>query len=173
MRRGYSQLLTDFRSLQAEVLAHHERLSRALRQPAQAFLQSGEELLLAECAFGLFPGVGRFLPVAASIEQAVEFARVAVSPRFRGRALPALAPDRVDDFVLQDAGQPGAQVRAPGEIRLADKRREQRLLDGVFGGGRVPQLQAGVAQQVGPQVFDLGTEVRFACGGVWGSGQSG
>ena len=88
----------------------------------------------------------------------------------RGRPLAALAADRVHDLVLEDAGEPGAQVRAPGEVRLAGERREQGLLHGVLGGGRVAQLQRGVAQQVGPQGSRSGCGNRRGVAGGLKSG---
>jgi hypothetical protein len=69
--------------------------------------------------------------------------------------------------VLQDSREPGAQVGSPGEIGFARERREKRLLDSVFGGGGIAQLQRGIAQQVGPQALDLAAE----SGGLGGSGQ--
>ena len=92
--------LADLRSLQAQVLAHHEHPGSALRERPQAGFQRGEDLLLAKRAFGLLPGIRGLLPVAAAIEQGVEFVGVVVSIEVRG--------------------------------------------------GGIPQLQAGVAQQVGP-----------------------
>ncbi len=157
--RRHAQFLTDLRGLQAEMFAHHEDPRGTLRQRAQAGLQRGEKLLLAERTLRLLPGSHRFLPVAAPVEQAVEFAVIGLGLEVGNRPLPALAADEVHDLVLQDPRQPGAQVRASGELRFAGERGEQRLLDGVLGGGLVAQLQRGVAQQVGPQLLDLGAEV--------------
>ena len=146
------------------MLAHHEDLRGALRQHPQAAFERGKKLLLPERAFRLLPGVGRFLPVAAAVEQGVELARVAFGFQVRNWPFPALTPDRVYDLVLEDAGEPGAQVGAADEIGFPRQRGEQGILDGVLRRGRVPQLQRGEAQQVRPQAFDLGTEI-LRCGG--------
>ena len=57
---------------------------------------------------------------------------------------------------------PVSQVRRferPAKFGLPGERREQGLLDGVFGRRGVAQLQRGIAQQVGPQAFDLPAEI--------------
>ena len=69
-----------------------------------------------------------------------------------------LAPgtaDGVDDLVLEDAGQPGADLRAASEALLRGERGQERFLDRVLGGLAVAKLQRGVAQQVGPLRLDL------------------
>jgi len=148
------------------VLAHHEDLGGARGQVAQAGFQGGEELLLLQRSFRLLPGIGRFLPVAALVEQRVELRLVAASLKVRGRAIAALAPDGVDDLVLEDAGEPGTQVGTPGKTGFGGECRQQGVLDRVLGGRGIAQLQRGVAQQVGAQAFDLGAEV----GGGWQGG---
>jgi len=57
--------------------------------------------------------------------------------------------------VLQDAGQPGANLGAAGEALLRSERGQERFLDRVLGGLAVAKLQRGVAQQVGPLRLDL------------------
>jgi hypothetical protein len=77
----------------------------------------------------------------------------------REHRLAALAPDGVDDLVLEDPGEPGAQVRAPLETSFAGERRNQRLLHRVLGQARIAQLQARVAQKVRPLTLQPGPEV--------------
>ncbi len=60
---------------------------------------------------------------------------------------------------LRIPGEPGAQVGAAGEGGLAGERRDEGLLHRVLGSRGVAQLQAGKAQQVGPQGFELLAEV--------------
>jgi hypothetical protein len=141
------------------VLAHHENARRALGQRAQAGFQRGEELLLPQRALGRLPFLRRLAPVAAPVEQFLEVVRIAARLEIRGGPLPVLPADRVDDLVLEDSREPGAQVGAAAETGFAGERREQGLLDGVLGRRRIAQLQRGVAQQVGAQGLDLGTEI--------------
>ena len=144
---------------------HHEDPGGALGQRTQACLQRGEELLLPQGSLGLLPCVGRLFPMAAPVEQAIQFAIASAGLLVRRLAVPALAPDRIHDFVFQDAGEPGAQVGAPREVGFPGERRQQGLLNRVFRGGGIPQLQRGIAQQVGPQALDLGAEVGGLGGG--------
>jgi hypothetical protein len=61
--------------------------------------------------------------------------------------------------VLEDPGEPGAQVRPAAEGGFAGQRGEQRLLHRVLGRVRVAQLQARVAQQVGALGFNAGAKI--------------
>src|SRR5258706_12098479 len=63
MRRRHGQFLTDLVSFEAHVLAHHECLGGLHRQPGEAFLEYGEELLLLEGAVRIWPGGWRVDPV--------------------------------------------------------------------------------------------------------------
>lgn len=150
MGRREAQLLTDFCRLDAEVLAHQEHLPGARGQPAQALFQRGEELLVLERL--LRPLLRRLAPVARGIEKSLQVLerRIALE-----RLLAARLSDRVDDLVLEDAGQPGADLRAAGEALLCGERGQERFLDRVLGGLAVAKLQRGVAQQVGPLRLDL------------------
>jgi len=78
------------------------------------------------------------------------------------RPLPRGAAQRVDDLVLEDSGEPGAQVRAPGEALLGGERREKRFLHCVFGCLAVTQLQRGEAEEVGPERLDFRAEIAVA-----------
>ena len=95
--------------------------------------------------------------MASVDEKRVELGSVCLGWRCRGIA--GEPPDGVDDLVLQDSGEPGAQVRARGERSLAGERGEESFLDRVLGGVRVAQLQAGVAQQVGALALDARPKV--------------
>jgi hypothetical protein len=132
------------------VLAHHERLCRARRQPAQAFFQRGEELLVLERLLG--PVLRWLAPVAGGVEQGVQVLERSLALE---RLLAARLANRIDDLVLQDAGQPGANLGAAGEALLRSERGQERFLDRVLGGLAVAKLQRGVAQQVGPLRLDL------------------
>jgi hypothetical protein len=94
--------------------------------------------------------------MAAGIEQCIQVVGVELG---LGGALPSGAAQGVDDLVLEDPGEPGAQVRAPGEAFLGAERREERFLNGVFGRLAVTQLQRGEAQKVGPERFDFRAEI--------------
>ena len=150
MRRGDAEFLTDFCRLDAEVLAHEEHLCCAGGQPAKALLEHLQELLALERLLG--PGLRRLAPVAGGIEQCVEVLERRVA--FQG-LLAARFADRVDDLVLEDAGQPGAQLRAPGEALLGRERGDERFLDRVFGGLAVTELERREAQQVRPLRLDF------------------
>ena len=63
--------------------------------------------------------------------------------------------DRVDDLVLEDAGEPGAKLRPAGEAFFRRERGDQRFLDRVFRGLAVTELQRREAQQVSPLRFDF------------------
>ena len=94
----------------------------------------------------------RLAPVAGGIEEGIEI----LERRFAFQRF--LAPgtaDGVDDLVLEDAGQPSADLRAAGEALLRGERGQERFLDRVLGGLAVAKLQRGVAQQVGPLRLDL------------------
>ena len=65
----------------------------------------------------------------------------------------------IDDLVLEDAGDPGAQVRAPGKALLGGERREEGFLYRVFGRLAIAQLERGVANQVRPERLDLRAEI--------------
>src|SRR5258706_5547706 len=123
MGRREAELLTDFCRLDAQVLAHQEHLPGARGQPAQAFLERGEELLVLERLLGPLPR--RLAPVARGIEQRLDILerRLALE-----RLLAAGLADRVDDLVLEDAGQPGADLGAAGEALFRAERREEPFL---------------------------------------------
>src|SRR5688572_26372904 len=87
-------------------------------------------------------------------EERFELGRIALDGRLAPRA-----PDRVDDLVLEDPGEPGAQVRAPGEGRLARERGDERVLDRILRGVRVAQLQRGIAQEVRAFALDPRSEI--------------
>src|SRR4029079_3625182 len=102
MGRGEAELLTDFRRFDAEVLAHQEHLPGARGELAQAFFERGEELLVLERLLG---PVGRRLALVAA--RVKELSKI-LERRFALKWLsPPRTADRVDDLVLQDAGQPG------------------------------------------------------------------
>ena len=150
MRRREAQFLTDFRRFDAEVLAHQEHLPGARGEPAQAFFQRGEELLVLERLLG--PLVRRLAPVAGRVEEGIQI----LERRFAfQRFFPFGTANGVDDLVLEDAGQPGADLGAAGEALLRGERGQERFLDRVLGGFAVAKLQRGVAQQVGPLRLDL------------------
>ena len=161
MRRGKAEFLTDLRRVEAEVLAHEEYPRGARRQPLEAGLEGREELLFVELALGIRPWRGVRAPMAALVEERVE--RRLVRLIAEGHLAPAAAQG-IDDLVLEDPGEPGAQVRAPLEARSARERSEQCFLDRVLGRVAVAQRERGIAQQVGAQRFELGAEV----GGVAG-----
>src|SRR5688572_5411727 len=153
MGRRYGEFLTDLAGLEAKVLAHHEGLRGLLRQAREAHLQGGKEAPLLEGSVRLGPRRGHLEPVAALVEQGLEFI-----PGNR-RRLAAHPADRVDDLVLEDAGEPGAQAGARAESGLSRQGGEQGLLHRVLGGVAVAQLQGGVAQQVGALALDAGPKV--------------
>jgi len=150
MGRGEAQFLTDFCRFDAEVLAHQEHLSRARGQSSEALFQRGQELLVLERLLG--PVRWALAPVARGIEEGIQILerRFAFERRF-----PPRTANGVDDLVLQDAGQPGADLGAAGEALLRGERGQQRFLDRVLGSLAVAKLQRGVAQQVGPLRLDL------------------
>jgi hypothetical protein len=153
MGRGEAQLLTDLGRFDAQMLAHQEHLAGARGELAQALFQRGQELLVLERLLGPVPR--RLAPVAGGVEQGVQVLerRVGLERLFAARLA-----DRVDDLVLEDAGQPGADLRAAGEGLLRGERGEERFLDRVLGGLAVAKLQRGVAQQVGPLRLDLAVQ---------------
>ncbi len=140
------------------MLAHHETLRGLRRKAREAFLELHEELRLLERRLRLLPGARQLEPVPFLVEQGVEFLLRSC------RRLARRAPDAVDDLVLEDAGEPGAQVRAAAEAGFAGQGGEQGLLHGVLGGMGVPQLQARVAQQIRALAFDTGPKVMHRGG---------
>ena len=150
MGRGDTELLTDFFRVDAEVLAHEEHLCGAGGKLAEALFQHLEELLRLERLLG--PGLRRLAPVAGGVEERVEV----LERRFAfQRLLAARLADRVDDLVLEDAGQPGTELRAAGEAFLRGERRDERFLDRVFGGLAITELERREAQQVRPLRLDF------------------
>ena len=150
MGRRETQLLTDFLRVDAEVLAHQENLSGARGQLAQAFFQRVQELLVLERLLG--PRLRRLAPVAGGIEEGIQV----LERRFAlQRLLAPGAANGIDDLVLEDAGQPGADLGAAGEALLCGERGQEGFLDRVLGSFAVAKLQRGVAQQVGPLRLDL------------------
>ena len=150
MGRGDAELLTDFFRVDAEVLAHQEHLRGAGGELAQALFQHLEELLRLERLLG--PGLRRLAPVAGGIEERVQVLERCLALQ---RLLPPGAPDAVDDLVLEDAGQPGAELGAAGEAFLRGERRDERFLDRVLGGLAITELERREAQQVRPLRFDF------------------
>ncbi len=71
------------------------------------------------------------------------------------RLLAAGTANRIDDLVLQDAGEPGAELRPPGEALLRGERRDECFLNCILGSLPVAKLQRGEAQQIRPLRFDL------------------
>ena len=150
MGRGDAKLLTDFFRVDAEVLAHEEHLRRAGGELAEALFQYLEELLRLERLLG--PGLRRLAPVARAVEERIQVLERSLALQ---RLLPLRAPDAVDDLVLEDAGQPGAELGAAGEAFLRGERRDERFLDRVFRGLAVTELQRREAQQVRPLRLDF------------------
>ena len=150
MGRGDTEFLTDFCRLDTEVLAHQERPPGARGQAAEAFLQHLQELLRLERLLG--PGLRRLAPVAGGVEEGIEVLERGLALQ---RLLPLGAPDGIDDLVLEDPGQPGAELGATGEAFLRGERRDEGFLDRVLGGLAVTELQRREAQQVRPLRFDL------------------
>ena len=150
MGRGDAEFLTNFFRLDPEVLAHEEHACRARRQPGEAVLEDLQELLRFERLLG--PGLRRLAPVAGGVEERIEVLERAFPFQ---RLLAARLSDRVDDLVLEDAGQPGAELGAAGEAFLRGERRDERFLDRVFRGLAVTELERRVAQQVRPLRFDF------------------
>jgi hypothetical protein len=90
--------------------------------------------------------------VAGGIEERVEVFEARFA--FQGLFAPGTA-NGVDDLVLEDAGQPGANLGATSEGLLGGERRQECFLDRILGRLAVAKLQRGVAQQVGPLRLDL------------------
>ena len=143
MGRRDAQLLTDFCRFDAEMLAHQEHLPGARGQSSEALFQRFQELLVLERLLG--PVRRRLAPVAGGIEECVQVfqARFALQRLFA----PGTA-NGIDDLVLEDAGQPGANLGAAGEGFLGGERGQERFLDRVLGGLAIAKLERGVAQQV-------------------------
>jgi hypothetical protein len=57
--------------------------------------------------------------------------------------------------VLEDAGEPRAELRATGKTFLSRERGDERLLDRVFRRLAVTELERREAQQVGPLRLDF------------------
>src|SRR4051794_17305443 len=156
---GDRELLADLVGLEARVLAQHEDLRGARREPGEAGFEHLQELLLLQRPVGILPGLRMLAPVLALVEERVEVGGGRLGIFAGQRAFAARAAHRVDALVLQDAGEPGAQVRAALEARLGFERREQRLLHRVLGRFAVAELQRGVTQEIGSKGLDLGTEI--------------
>ena len=154
MGRRNGEFFTDVAGLEAQVLAHQEHLAGARRQCREALLQRLEERLLLERLLG--PGLRRLAPVAARVEQGIEIVRRELDLRW---PFPGGTAQGVDDLVLEDAGDPGTQVRATGEALLRGEGRDEGFLDCVFGCLAVTQLERGVAQEIRPERFDLRMEI--------------
>ena len=82
------------------------------------------------------------------VEERVHVVELAFVLEHGERRLARLAADRVDDLVLEDAGEPGLEARATGEAFRALQRRDQRVLHHVLGEIVVAQLQHRDAEQV-------------------------
>jgi len=150
MGRRDAELLTDFFSLDAEMLAHEEHLCGARGQPGEAVFQHLEELLRFERLLG--PGLRRLAPVPGGVEERIQVLERRVALQ---RLLALGTADGVDDLVLEDAGQPRAQLGAPGEALLGRERGDERFLDRVFRGLAVTELERREAQQVRPLRLDF------------------
>jgi hypothetical protein len=162
VRRRDRQLLTDLFGAELEPLAHHEHPPLRGRQPLHAQLEHLEELALAEGLLRAAPLLRRLAPVAVGLEQQlVDVGFVVVA---QDRALARVAAQLVDDLVLQDADQPGLELRLPGEALRLLQRGQQRFGHRILGPGVVAQLRARIAQQLRAQVFDLAGEIAHACG---------
>ncbi|MNC86976.1 hypothetical protein D3C83_26690 [compost metagenome] len=72
------------------------------------------------------------------------------------RLFPAVAPQVIDDLVLEDAGKPGLDRGLAREAAAPFDRGEQRLLHHVFRCGLIPQLEQSVAQQIATESFGSG-----------------
>jgi len=90
--------------------------------------------------------------MAGGVEERIEVLERAFAFQ---RLLAARLSDRVDDLVLEDAGEPGAKLRATGEALLRRERGDERFLDRVFRGLAVTELERREAQQVRPLRLDF------------------
>jgi len=159
VRRRDAEFLTDFAGLQAEVLPHHECLGGPGGQPLQALLERSEELLALERGVRFRPAAGSLGPVAVLLELVAEVLDFRIVVERAGRELAARAADRIDDLVLENAGEPRAHVRLTAEAAFGGECGSERLLHDVFRRFRIAQLQAREAQEVRALLFDLGAQV--------------
>jgi hypothetical protein len=129
-------------------------------KPLRHFSSAAKNCFCSRAESGSLHAVGRSCQWSFSLEFVAELPNIRLFvERPHGRLAGRLA-DRVDDLVLEDPGQPGAQVRLPAKTGFSGERRQQGFLHGILGCFRIAQLQARVAQQVGALVLDLGAEIR-------------
>ena len=90
-------------------------------------------------------------PVPVGREQLVERLDLGcLHLRIRGD-FASRAPELVDDLVLEDADDPGLQLRLRGERARSLERGDESLGHRVLGPRLVAQLQAGNGEETGPQ----------------------
>ena len=117
-----------------------------------AGLQHDEELALVQGPLGISPVLIAIAEVAVGNEHQVFELRVIVGTR---RDLAGVAAKLVDQFVLEDADEPGLELRSAGKRLRLFERGEHGVGHGVFGPGVVAQLGARESQQLGSQDLDL------------------
>ena len=105
---------------------------------------------------GIAPVGRRRLPRAVVLEQRVELVEVGLLvERRRDDRLALLLADRIDDLVLEDAGQPRLDARSAREAVARAQRGDERLLHDVLGAGRRR------AAATGRRAADSGDAVQF------------
>jgi hypothetical protein len=140
---AHIQNLTKLSGLHSLHLAQHKDLTLIGRQAFHAPLNQFPELLRQKEAFEVG---GRALPVATLIEAGLKYLVNGI-----GLMIPDRSPAVLLRLAVQDAKEPGAELRAPLELIEAFEKRGEHILREVLGCGfvkpkrpRSPEQWAGV-----------------------------
>ena len=103
------------------------------REPLDAGLQHVEELHARQRCLRVAPVQRVADPMAVSAKQVFDFVVAGILADCIDRNLAPSAAKLVDDLVLEDADDPGRQLRLAAEALATLERRDQRLGDRIFG----------------------------------------
>ena len=118
--RRQREFLTDFLRRKLQPFAHQKQPAQRGRQTLHAGVQHLEELHLLQGLVRVAPVIGRLGKVAVGPErQPVQLVALFVSLRIHHSHRACIAAKQVDHLVLEDADQPGFELRAIAEaLRL-------------------------------------------------------
>ena len=127
---GDSERFADFLRIESVEFPQEKSVGDTGGEFRQAAFKRFPKLAILKRASGIAaPVQRRVFPMPAAIERRVSriYAKRVVSQRFFSHRLAMM----IDDFVSQDADEPGPLARTPGEILASAKCVEERLLNGI------------------------------------------
>ena len=147
--RGEFQFLTDLVTGELQPLSHQKQSSLYGRQLRGAGLQHFKKLAAADVLLRVAPFRRRFLEVPVGLESnVIQGVTSIVVTQWRGAYLPAVVAHCVNHLVLEDAHQPGLELRTDAKRLRFGERRQQGFRNGIFRPGLLAQLQPRKTQQV-------------------------